>query len=261
MATSMIEDSAQADNRAKVRIGVAIALIITAIAILALLSHRKSDAPAQAATEAPSTQATSNAEPESVKETTPAEPAGKAETDSADSHQISSPPPVSGDEPAKTETPIADKTKSDTTPSNVPPPPVVGQLPPLPTTTTPPNPIAKRTGSNDLSQKAPLSPAQVIATPPATSQVTPAPVVATPTKPAAASLTTAPTPKAFEVQLGVFSDPENAKQLQAKLAAAGIPAHLETRLQVGPFQNRAEADAARDKIKALGINSVIVGKQ
>ena len=67
-------------------------------------------------------------------------------------------------------------------------------------------------------------------------------------------------PKAFEVQLGVFSDMENAKQLQAKLAEHGIPSHTETRVQVGPFKTRAEAEQARAKLKALGISAVIAGQ-
>lgn len=60
------------------------------------------------------------------------------------------------------------------------------------------------------------------------------------------------------VQVGVFTDMENARQLQAKLAEHGIPSHTETKLQVGPFNTKAEADAAQEKLKALGMGAVIL---
>jgi cell division protein FtsN len=40
--------------------------------------------------------------------------------------------------------------------------------------------------------------------------------------------------------------------------ADGIPASIETRLQLGPFKTRAEADAARRKMLALGIDTLLV---
>ncbi len=67
-------------------------------------------------------------------------------------------------------------------------------------------------------------------------------------------------PVVYEVQLGVFTDMENAKQLQAKLTRQGIPSHTETKVQIGPFKNRAEADRAREKLGALGITAVVIGK-
>jgi DedD protein len=83
----------------------------------------------------------------------------------------------------------------------------------------------------------------------------PAPAAAAP---ATSPTKTEPAPKSYEVQVGVFTDMENAKQLQAKLAEHGIPSHTETKLQVGPFATRAEAEAAREKLKALGIGAVVV---
>jgi DedD protein len=67
-----------------------------------------------------------------------------------------------------------------------------------------------------------------------------------------------PTPRNYDVQVGVFTDMENAKQLQAKLAEHGIPSHTETKLQLGPFTTKAEADAAKEKLKVLGIGAVVV---
>ena len=53
--------------------------------------------------------------------------------------------------------------------------------------------------------------------------------------------------------MGVFSDVANAKELRARLEKAGIRASIEARVQVGPFASKAEADAARVKLRELGI--------
>lgn len=65
-------------------------------------------------------------------------------------------------------------------------------------------------------------------------------------------------PKAFVLQLGVFSSPDNAKAMQDRLAKAGIQSYTETRLQVGPFKDRTEADQARATLKGLGVKAVII---
>ena len=57
----------------------------------------------------------------------------------------------------------------------------------------------------------------------------------------------------FGLQLGVFSNLENAEDLRAKLEKNGIPASIEARVHAGPFASRAEAVAARKKLKELGI--------
>jgi DedD protein len=56
------------------------------------------------------------------------------------------------------------------------------------------------------------------------------------------------------VQVGVFGNHANAEELVARLRQAGIPAHIESHVQIGPFASRAEADAARTKLQALGID-------
>ena len=60
------------------------------------------------------------------------------------------------------------------------------------------------------------------------------------------------------VQVGVFMSPANAQTLQQKLLEAGIPAHTETRVQLGPFQDRREAETAVAKVKKLGVNAVLI---
>lgn len=67
-----------------------------------------------------------------------------------------------------------------------------------------------------------------------------------------------PSAKGYAVQLGVFSNPANATQMQEKLAQHGIKSYTETKLNVGPFQNKAEAEAALTKLRGLGISAVIV---
>ncbi len=62
-----------------------------------------------------------------------------------------------------------------------------------------------------------------------------------------------PAGKAFALQVGVFSSAANAEDLRAKLVLAGIPAHIETRVEIGPFMTRAEVNAAQAKLKALGV--------
>jgi cell division septation protein DedD len=67
--------------------------------------------------------------------------------------------------------------------------------------------------------------------------------------------------KAYLVQVGVFRSPANAQALQKQLRRAGIEAHLETRVQIGPFKDKRDADKALVRAKKLGINAVLVGSR
>ena len=62
----------------------------------------------------------------------------------------------------------------------------------------------------------------------------------------------------YALQAGVFADPQRAEDLHARLMLAGIPSSVEARVRVGPFKTRQEADAARDKLKAMGIDAVLL---
>lgn len=59
----------------------------------------------------------------------------------------------------------------------------------------------------------------------------------------------------FALQLGVFNNLANAEDLRAKLELHGIPSMIEARVQVGPFKSREEIEAAREKLKALGMDA------
>lgn len=69
----------------------------------------------------------------------------------------------------------------------------------------------------------------------------------------------APTPggERFVLQMGVFSNPERARELVAKLHRQGIRAHMETRVHLGPFANREEAEQAQAQMRALGMSGLI----
>jgi DedD protein len=67
--------------------------------------------------------------------------------------------------------------------------------------------------------------------------------------------------ESFVVQLGVFADRENAKKLEARLAAAGVKHYAEsvavaggeqTRVRAGPFPTRDAAEQARAQLKGMG---------
>lgn len=58
----------------------------------------------------------------------------------------------------------------------------------------------------------------------------------------------------YALQMGVFSNLANAEDLRAKLELHGIPSTIEARVRVGPFATKEEADAARAKLKELGLD-------
>ena len=64
--------------------------------------------------------------------------------------------------------------------------------------------------------------------------------------------------KTYLVQVGIFNSPANAQALQKQLQRAGIQAHLETRVQLGPFKDKHDADKALARARKLGIDAVLV---
>lgn len=61
----------------------------------------------------------------------------------------------------------------------------------------------------------------------------------------------------YTVQAGVFLHASNAENMLRQVQSAGIPAYLETRVQIGPFKSQQEADAAVKKLRKLGLEPVI----
>lgn len=66
------------------------------------------------------------------------------------------------------------------------------------------------------------------------------------------------------LQVGVFSDSANVKQLQSKLESNGFKVAInqypngKTRIRVGPYASKTEADAAIAKLQALKFNPMVV---
>ena len=87
----------------------------------------------------------------------------------------------------------------------------------------------------------------------------------------AATATVAPPPavvlvrvKGFGVSVGLFAVRANAERVQAKLRAAGLPVLSDpiesargpmTRVRVGPFDSREQAQAAAKRVRALGLDA------
>jgi DedD protein len=74
---------------------------------------------------------------------------------------------------------------------------------------------------------------------------------------------------AFVVQLDAFSNPNNAKQQQKRLADAGIRSYTETvrtrkgeltRVRVGPYASRGEAEQMRERLRRMGLSAVVAQK-
>jgi len=72
----------------------------------------------------------------------------------------------------------------------------------------------------------------------------------------------------FIVPLGAYSNPDNVKQLQAKLTRAGVKSYTEpvkgsasaqTRVGAGPYATREEAERARAKLASLKGLGVVPG--
>jgi len=71
------------------------------------------------------------------------------------------------------------------------------------------------------------------------------------------------------IQLAALSDPAKADALKSKLSGLGVSAHFSkvqtskgevTRVRVGPFASRAEAEAALHKLSQAGVSGIIVNK-
>ena len=78
------------------------------------------------------------------------------------------------------------------------------------------------------------------------------PVPATPSgapAPAAPPVSASALARGFVVQLGVFSDAANADALSRELSAQGYPAHLQSRVVLGPFADRQAAKAAEERLR------------
>lgn len=103
----------------------------------------------------------------------------------------------------------------------------------------------------------------------------PKPVVDAPQKAAVAAPAKAapdagkPGSQEFVVQVVALSDGEKARQMQQQISAAGIKSYTEvvktekgdvTRVRVGPFASREEAEKARGPLKAIGLDGKVIAR-
>jgi DedD protein len=98
---------------------------------------------------------------------------------------------------------------------------------------------------------------ETLAPPPRTAVAAPAPSEAAAKTSLAEPCTPVPG-KGYLVQVGIFNSPANAQALQKQLQRAGIEAHLETRVQLGPFKDKRDADKALARARKLGVDAVLV---
>jgi DedD protein len=240
-----LDEQNEIKKRAIRRVIVASVLVAAAIAALTVLTRYKSEAPVTRTT-------TQGTVLPPVAQTEPTAPAREEPV------EMSAPPTTPPEQEAQPAAPP-------------PPPPEVVNAP---TPITPAGPAPKAAKPTSIR---PSAEAEVSAHPAPAKPATPQPQTATravqemlpaqPTKPVAEKpAEKAPPPakaaefasKGYTVQLGVFSNPANALQLQEKLAQNGIKSYTETKLHVGPFQSKVEADQALAKIRAMGISAVVV---
>ena len=213
------------------------------------LTRSKGDTPARSEVKGAPSPKSDAAKSEAVKAETPRADAGKSAMSNAE------PAKAAAAEPAATKS-AADASASPAVPSTAATAKSVGQAEQRILAPTPPksNPPA------DAKSNAPAKPVP--------------PPAATAPASAAAAPAAAPTPDAkaapsgsFAVQLAAFSDDKGANALANKLKRAGYAsAHVEAvdtkgsklwRVRVGGFATRAEAEAARVKLKSEGFNGIV----
>lgn len=144
------------------------------------------------------------------------------------------------------------------TPSVVEMPRLTTQAEPAPPAT--PRPTPAMGPAEPLPDPTPVQAAEppIVEPPPA---VAAAPLIAPATTPAV------PAPlEGFAINVGLFADAANADRVHTRLLDAGLSAYIQvvdfpngqrTRVRVGPFANRALADEAAARIKALGLDAVV----
>ena len=230
------QDEKQLVRRAMRRLAIALALIAAAIAGLALLDRYNAT---QKRSQAPFPEPRALPQPAGRQPTEPSPTAPPTPSTVPQPQQPPPPPVVSNEAMAPSES--ARPKATEEVPGIKPPPP---QLKP-----TPPQAVMKApTSVTAKPQETPPS-----GTAPAQKPTSEKAIAAAPSKAVEPSA-----PKGYLVQVGVFTTSENARALQAKLAQKGIPSFIETRVVVGPFKDRAEADAVNKQLQEMGLQGVVV---
>ena len=106
-------------------------------------------------------------------------------------------------------------------------------------------------------------PAPVAENAPASPPTVPAATAAEPARP----LADAAAKVRVVVQVGAFADPVRAQEVRQRLERAGLKTYIHvaetpegkrTRVRVGPFDSRAEAEKVAEKVKGLGLPAAVL---
>ena len=238
--TGAPDDVAEIKHKLAKRMVFAGTMIVALLGGLALFDHYSAQPETEVAAPPQFTEPVPVAKKMVTQPVTPAEPAAPVE--------------VAPAEPEVTSAPVDKNAPRIDTP----PPPEVAARPSVPR--TPGAPARPASPASVTAPAAPTKSAEVKVSPAAT--VPEASARAESAAPVSSVPPASPAPprlfSGYALQAGVFSDPHRAEELQARLMHEGVPATIESRVQVGPFKTRAEAEAARAKLTALGIETVLL---
>lgn len=131
--------------------------------------------------------------------------------------------------------------------------------PPLPAPTGSPA-AAKAPAMNPAETKAPEPAPKVAIVQP---KVTPVPAPTPAAAPKGAAPAAVPAKEGFAIQVGAFADDDKVKQMRDKLTAANLNAYTEptgsvTRVRVGPFPSRAEAEKSIGAVRLIVPDAKVV---
>ncbi|RQO76040.1 SPOR domain-containing protein [Aquitalea sp. FJL05] len=194
------------------------------------------------------------AEP-AVESSAPAVEASAPQTDAGNSASPAAPTATPPQTPDISKTPAVASSKPVTPPAAHPaaakpaskPAPAAPAAAAAPQAATPPVAVVT---THSASAKAAPAPLPVRSSTDSDNSVTAPPTALVKAKPEGSSL-------GYKLQLGLFSSMGNAEKLVKELKAKGIEAHTETRVQLGPFKTRAEADEAMAKLRNLGYTPLL----
>ncbi|MDP1897556.1 MAG: SPOR domain-containing protein [Sulfurimicrobium sp.] len=246
MAEPAVHDEhAEIKKRAMRRLMVAGTLVTAAVVTLTVLNHKPEERTVPASTSHTPVVATPEpAPPEAAPEITAEEVPAPEAPPMPDSEATSVPTPPPPQVLNKSSQAVPSETKSRTEAAGTAPSSKAASV----DSATPAKSVAPQTVTISPPPAAKKTAEQATAESKATTAPSAAPIKAT----------TPVAPKGYVVQLGLFSNHENAVQLQKRLADHGIKSYTETRLNVGPFQDKAEADQAMTRLRNMGINAVLV---
>lgn len=238
--TDKPEEASDLKRKLVMRVGFAGLMIVLLLATLAVFDRM--NAPEETAPAEPRfTEPVPVGRKEVAQAVTPAEPAAEGEKSAPAAEPEASAAPV-------------DKSVA---PSGPPPRPDVAAQPHLPRAAGPQRAPAAESAPAVRGEAAPAAAASPASAAPA-AHAAPRPETAARPAPPAAATTGVRLFSGYALQAGVFSDTHRAEELHAKLTLNGIPSTIESRVQVGPFKTREEAEAARAKMKALGIDALLL---